>query len=233
MGAAIAPDAVHHWPLLEAGDCSAIVAAVEALKSEWTPRHPLAPFFTLGAASYLDGGAAPYLTAAARLNPLLDEAFGPLYGRLTHALSERLNAPVVLAERYARPGFHVFLAHPAFERPVASVHCDLQHQLVGEHAGPDETLSFTMPVALPREGGGMDVWDCDQDDWLAQSPAARLETLKTRPRRDVAYALGELVLHSGRLVHRIQASQALAPDDARITLQGHGVRREGVWHLYW
>ena len=52
-------------------------------------------------------------------------------------------------------------------------------------------------------------------------------------RTDHAYRLGELVLHSGDLLHQAAPGVALAPSDERFTLQGHALRRDGTWELYW
>jgi hypothetical protein len=226
-------------PLLDAATCQSVVAAVLALRPAWVTRHPLAPFFTLGAASYLDAsgplGAAPYLEAANRLNPLLDAAFAPLFAAVVGALAKRLGVPVVLSDRQSRPGFHIFLGHPAFQDSVAQVHCDLQHELLnwGEHPPASETLSFTLPVTMPPSGGGMDVWPITQAAWLALSPAERQASLKAQTPALVPYTAGTLVLHTGQLVHRISRTHSFALDDQRITLQGHGIRLNGTWQLYW
>jgi hypothetical protein len=41
------------------------------------------------------------------------------------------------------------------------------------------------------------------------------------------------VLHDGFLLHAIGAPTVAAPYGQRITLQGHGVRRQGRWTIYW
>ena len=43
-------------PLLSAAECAAARETVFALSERWIARHALVPFFTLGAASYLDAG---------------------------------------------------------------------------------------------------------------------------------------------------------------------------------
>jgi hypothetical protein len=47
------------------------------------------------------------------------------------------------------------------------------------------------------------------------------------------YVRGELILHSGHQLHRIAPVPDVAPDDLRITLQGHGRSMRGAWHVYW
>ena len=47
------------------------------------------------------------------------------------------------------------------------------------------------------------------------------------------YNLGELFVHSGRLLHQIDPERGLSPGQARITLQGHAFFSDGTWTLYW
>ena len=81
-------------------------------------------------------------------------------------------------DQLAYPGFHVFghkpgkLSDPAcgerFSKPLASLHVDIQyrdHMTIWEQFDQvdlEDTLSFTLPVELPRTGGGLFVWD-----WMA------------------------------------------------------------------
>jgi hypothetical protein len=223
-------------PLLDAAECEAVRGLVAASREAWTSRHPLAPFYTLGAASYLDGEDPPtYRAIAEATNPVLAERFSGLLGRVAAVLEARLGAPVRATGRHALPGFHIFGSHPAFERGVASIHLDRQHLFLDwdEPAASLETLTFTLPIALPASGAGLDAWDVGPEEWLPADPPTRLAKLKALPRRYHPYAAGTLVLHSGNFVHRIAPSQALGPGDERITYHGHGVRQGGTWHLYW
>lgn len=223
-------------PLLDADACAAVQAEVEASRAAWTLRHPLAPFYTLGAASYLDGEApTEYAALAAQVNPLLADRFGGLLGRVAAALAAHLGEPVAATDRHALPGFHIFGAHPAFERPVASIHVDRQQLALdwGEPAEALPTLTFTLPIALPAVGGGLDAWDVHADEWMPATPPERVALLKARARTYHAYAAGTLVLHAGDFVHRIAARPGLRPDDVRVTYHGHGVKQDGTWRLYW
>lgn len=223
-------------PLLDAAACAAVQQAVEDARETWVGRHPLAPFYTLGAASYLDGHeAAQYAAIAAHANPVLQAHFDPLLARVLTAVAAHTGEPVTVTERHARPGFHIFGSHPAFERGVTQIHVDRQHLALdwGVPAETLETLTFTLPIALPASGGGLEAWDIGADEWLPLTPAERVPLLKTRPRTQHRYAVGTLVLHSGEFVHRIAPSQALGPGDVRLTYHGHGVKIDGTWVLYW
>jgi hypothetical protein len=235
----LVPDAPIRWPLLDEGDCRDVAAAVLALRSSWLQRHPAGPFFSLGAASYLDAnggqpGRDKYEAMAAQYNPALEQAFGPLFARVTTSLADHLQAPVVLTKKQALPGFHVFLSHPAFEQQVAPIHIDLQHRLLDwEGVVPEATLSITLPILVPEHGASMNVWGVLDHDWPTPLSEGWQLRLKQAPRYDIHYTPGEMVFHSGRFVHRIAPARSLGPDDIRMTLQAHGVLLDGVWQIYW
>lgn len=68
-----------------------------------------------------------------------------------------------LADGQALPGFHIFRAHQQFLNPVASMHIDLQHKTLQwqEELQVDpetNTLSFTLALALPKSGAGLNTW---------------------------------------------------------------------------
>ena len=214
---------------------------VWAQRTRWENRYPGLPFYTLGAASYLDSGAGKrdaYYEKAATLNPLLEREFDWLYERLSRALRDLLGAPVAFEPRAARPGFHIFLPHAAFRRPAARIHFDLQYEDL-DWTGHDamdfsRPFSYTLAVRLPRSGAGLLTWDIDKAEYDAMDAAARQRLGEERPPRYVAYREGELICHSGLLLHQIApARPGMRADDARLTLQGHALPgREGYW-LYW
>jgi hypothetical protein len=108
---------------LSADECAAATAAIFELQEHWVQRLPNIPFFTLGAASYMDArpSAAAYFEKAARMNPILRERFSWLYDRVREMLSQALGGPVVYREPGALPGFHLCLPHEAFKRPVGII----------------------------------------------------------------------------------------------------------------
>lgn len=230
------------FELCDAAECRRLEDRIKELRAHWIPRGPASTgFFTLGAASYLDELPA-YRANAERLNPLLRDGFGWLYDKLTGFLAKRLRAPVVLADPLALPGFHIWLEKAIFTQPVASVHFDLQYQRTWPESARDvdygRPLSFTLPVRLPRLGGGLNVWDVDYArfrQFLARTGAKvqpmDLTFLLDRLRHP--YAVGALAMHSGHLMHQIGEIAEVAPGDERITLQGHALFQHGEWKLYW
>jgi hypothetical protein len=227
-------------PLFDEAECAEIGRQVMALEPMWTRRNEWVPFYTVGSASYLDcrnaAARAAYLARAAEDNPLLRARFGWAYERLASALAESLGEPVEYAPAFALPGFHVFQPCMVFEQPFASVHLDLQYRLLDwEDASPDFTrpLSFTVAIALPATGGGLQSWDLHLDDI---GPRKDDEITRYAKRVDPSfhpYRLGWLNRHSGHLVHRIAPMTFDEAGTPRITLQGHGVCCGGTWRLYW
>lgn len=227
-------------PLLAPDECDRAVERVEANRDAWTRRHPVFPFYTLGAASYLDAGfpREGYYRTAADLNPLLEREFGWLHRRVLAAVGEHVGVPAAFAPRAALPGFHVFLAHEAFRRPLGRIHFDLQfrdlewdRELEVDFTRP---VSFTLAVRLPAAGAGLRTWNLSKAEFDALGPEAPETVDREHPAGYVAYRAGELVCHSGLLLHQIApATDAMRPDDMRVTLQGHALLGSGTCWVYW
>jgi hypothetical protein len=181
-----------------------------------------------------------YFEKAARLNPVLEKNFGWLYAKLTRSLGEHLGGECAFEPRAGRPGFHVFLPVPLFQRSLASIHVDLQYELLdwSGHKQPDfsNPMSFTLSVVLPRRGGGLHTWDVPYEALRGLSRDEIVRLVSSRPPEFRPYASGGVVLHSGHTLHQIAPLPDIEPGDARdarITLQGHAIRSDGTWWLYW
>ncbi|RKP47014.1 hypothetical protein [Trinickia fusca] len=210
------------FDLLDEAGCEDWVLRVLLMRRHWRQRHALAPFFTLGLAAYLDCVATAkgriYDDCALRRssNALLDWQFAPLLQVVAAALSAHFSLPAELTDAGARPGFHIYLPHPAFAMNVAKVHRDLQYRDVfpGRTTADDDLFSFTLPLSTPS-GSGLNLWTDD-----AAGPDF------------IPYRSGRLVVHSGLMRH--QAVLDCDGDLERITLQGHGIRLPGQrLLLYW
>jgi hypothetical protein len=103
------------------------------------------------------------------------------------------------------------------------------------YATPDfgDPLSFTLAIALPKGGGGLQVWNIEHREIVGKSLDEMRAVFKSRESRYEPYKAGEMVIHSGHTVHQIAPMTGMALDDERITLQGHGILASGIWHLYW
>jgi hypothetical protein len=224
--------------VLTPGECDRVRDTIMALRPRWTRRNPWVPFYTLGAASYLDAAAGPaaYQQMAAEYNPLLIEHFSWLYTRVAGALGEHLGAPAACAENLAPPGFHIYLSSKVFEKPIASIHCDSQYRLhdwSGQEADLDNPISFTLSITLPKNGGGLNNWDVRYEEIMARAGDDLAQLIHGRNLEYHAYEKGQMVVHSGHLLHQAAPGKDVQPDDERLTLQGHGILARGVWRLYW
>jgi hypothetical protein len=226
--------------LLTAAECLAIRSVVCNLRDVWIQRHPSLPFYTLGIASYLDASQnnqEDYYNKSRQYNPVLQKHFGWLYDRLANALSKQLDGAVSYAENLALPGFHIFQAHQEFEQPIAAIHTDVNHQLFtwpsNQEIDFDRSLSFTLAIALPEFGGGLNLWDLSHEEIIERPPTEVKGLIESRTKSFHPYKLGSMVLHSGNIVHQIAPGKNLQTDDERITLQGHSLYSQGSWQLYW
>lgn len=233
-------------PVLKLGECERVRQGVLALRRHWIMRGSAGhPFYTVGAASYIDAASRTppprYPEILAETNPVLREHFAWLYARVMYQLSVYLQAEVRTADELALPGFHVWEGRN-IPTSSLSIHFDLQYLSIpwsdGQRADRTRPLSFTLPIALPRAGGGLNSWDLSYEAQAAAHRATgRLvpmeELIRDRTRTFHPYAPGVLTLHSGHVLHQIAAVDQAAPDDERITLQGHGLYCDGAWTIYW
>ena len=225
--------------LLDTQQCECVVEEILALRAHWTARDESVPFFTLGAASYLDArqSESAYRRQAVELNPLLRERFGWLLERVRDKVSEQTGLLAEWAPAAAVPGFHIFLACWVFTLAPSAIHFDTQHRLLDWTGIPDpdfsDILSYTLPVQLPRTGGGLNVWNIDQRNFPDTRSKEFFDAARGLRPTYRAYRVGELVMHSGNLLHQMAATARMHDDDRRITLQGHGIRAGGRIYLYW
>lgn len=234
-----------------------VVARLYQLKSAW---HSIRPGLSvLGTPLWLRGNPNMDTEIA---NRVLDKYFGDLYQAVFGTLENLLEAPVRAMEGYSRPGFHIFESLHG-EDPVVSpseVHydselfaalfdslpADKKRFKKEEFFDPDTTLSFTLALQVPKNGTGLFVWPTLQrEEIMSYTTAldvnrfAAMACLLSRHQREfVDYRVGELVKHNGQQVHWIAPMQldgrtAIAAGEKRITLQGQGIKHDGVWEIFW
>lgn len=222
--------------VLPTTSCAAIADRVLALRGSWRPRASKDTFFTLGVNSYMDlatsdDPSSTYDVPASGTNTELYSQFPDVYSALTGALAPALGMQVRFAEDLALPGFHVWVGTGIPQRPVASVHFDLQYRRIVErpaYSGATGTVSFTLPLRLPAAGSSLRVWpEARYPEW-GWRPAAELPDPVVVP-----YTIGVAIVHTGHVLHQIGATPIVADDDVRITLQGHGLVIDGELICYW
>ncbi len=213
-------------------------------------------FYTIGGVTYIDGFSDldSYYTYSKAVNPTLKEYFGWLYDIVIDKLSEQIG-PCELIDELAHPGFHIFGHQPGYHvyphtiqfvtKPYATIHYDLQqnkHLKIWEKyedVDLDNCLSFTLCIEVPGSGGGLNTWN---EPSLREYDPKNSYTMEIKtmdygdmgpPTAVVTYERGKMFYFIGKLLHQIApAAQTLTPDERRITLQGHGVKCDGVWRIY-
>lgn len=222
-------------------ECHDIWERVLRLREHWQQRHATAPFFTLGAAAYLDGDhqeAKTYFAQVDRTRALLASHFPRELELLRTTLSQALQDDCVFDDRVGLPGFHIYLADPIFQQRMGTIHIDLQFENIpwrdiGE-ADFSEQYSLTLSLRLPRSGGGLKYWEIDGRKIRGASAEQRSALLAEKPQAKLhAYKTGHLAMHSGFLFHQIAPISTLESDDVRCTLQAHALRVDGRWLVYW
>jgi hypothetical protein len=209
------PEITEHkiWSIDE---CANMAERVKALRDYWIDRGV---FWTVGAATYQDPPHA-YTGIANCANVVLDHYVYslPMFQDLLCELSIIYGANVVVMRDFARPSFHVFTDKA--NGLNGSLHVDEPYKHLRLPEGWHSPTSFTMAIEMPKKGGGLNYWanetlpihkEFHQDDSLPP-PDAHLE-----------YELGVLYKHDGLFYHQISNNHHAAPDDFRITLQGHTV----------
>tara|TARA_B100001939_G_scaffold51740_1_gene40995 strand:+ start:1634 stop:2410 length:777 start_codon:yes stop_codon:yes gene_type:complete len=217
---------------------------------------------TLGAASYLDiknerstkyysssgKDIEYYLEMAAKTNPILLKLFEHIYTRLCKFFEEELHIKCRLHSKAALPGFHIYDNINIFKEQSNHIpHFDGQYEdllsLFGSEKQLNEvcrshlnkTLSYTLPISLPSNTGGLRVWDFNYLDTLNKDKVEVKKKLMGTSPRTIKYKIGELVYHSGNNLHQIKSwtYEEGEASTKRITLQGHGFVNNDQLYLYW
>ncbi|MCH2171881.1 hypothetical protein MK489_13940 [Myxococcota bacterium] len=224
---------------IDHSDCERVRSTLLQLSEFWRKRNTKLPLFTLGAATYIDSrpDLKTYYGYVKSDNPILWEHFEWVYQRLVVALGKYIGGPINFDHDQAVPGFHLYRFHPAFEKNIAEIHFDRQQTRLRwpENAEIDwsDPISFTLPIALPRTGGGLHTWEIDWQEFREAGSEARKLLIRDSSKTLHVYRLGELVVHSGNQLHQVAPGVHLSPEDERFTLQGHGLYCDGAWRLYW
>ena len=184
------------------------------------------------------GPVRPLPVAGAGGNPELPATFGWVHEKLRQAVSAVVGSEARYDDRLALPGFHVHLRDPEQVIPPASIHFDLQFELIDWSqigvADGREQLSLTLAIALPAEGGGLMVWNINRMEIEAMTDEARRAHMSAnRHASRHPYTPGHLAVHSGHQLHQMAPAHDPQPTDERITMQAHALPVDGQWVIYW
>lgn len=188
--------------LLTREECAGVAAKVRKCRNMWTPRAN-GLFHTFGASAYVDE-PEQYTWAAYTGNAELTRHFGSLIQYVAEALEAELGKPTLFLVGLALPGFHIFESN--CNGVSAHIHTDEPEDRIPLPELVVDTFTFTLPVEVPGEAG------------INFYPDGEQSTPEYVP-----YELGRLYLHSGKTLHQIANPVMIRDDQARITLQGHGV----------
>ena len=246
------------------------IERVDLLKEWWIPRgvycgeggftaseeNPV-DFYTLGVATYIDGitDIQYYYDYIKSQNPVFKDYFSWLYDLVIYNLWGEIGECQV-ADFLAYPGFHIFGTKPNeppkmatktyMEQPSATIHVDLQHEqhdFLWNHfkdVDLENTLSFTLPIQVPTNGGGLNTWEEEsmKQYEIDNKYTKHMKELDYSKWGDydeptvVPYNAGEMFWFIGKLVHQIAPAYNADFNDRRISLQGHGVKCDGKWIIY-
>ena len=195
----------------------------------------------------------PYHAHKALMNPVFKRHFSSLYEQLCTSLSEHLNTPCQLIDDLGLPGFHIYGATKSEGQmdqqfidsfvgdSWSHLHVDIQylpHQPVWDQFSEVDLvnpLTFTLSLQLPESGSALRFWHSIESPTEAQAfnYTPLDERAKMIGEANLAkYAPGVLTYFIGHLIHQIPAANPLKATDRRITLQGHGIKCDGIWRLY-
>ncbi len=201
---------------------------------------------TLGSASYLD--ASRYseemtvdetIKKLTRYNGLLQDTFHDLYETVRSFFEKEFGFDCSYSQNLAYPGFHIFNSSQSYSLQANhEPHFDGQYQTFMKVLGIEDVtskqlLSFTLPIALPHNGGGLRMWDWTYDDNKEKSKEEIISGIKDSKMVNIEYNEGEIIWHSGLNLHQIKSWQSSEKSESRITLQGHGFLIEKTMFLYW
>ncbi|MEU4291329.1 hypothetical protein AB0E63_24140 [Kribbella sp. NPDC026596] len=221
---AVGSEAVYLHRLLT--DAEATTAAQQVLKPSADFRakcwHTGPDLSTIGTPLYRTRDRLEYYTEQARVtNALMYDTYRWLYDRVADFFEDRYSHPVDFVDGLAIPGFHLMAYGGAGRFEGGGWHLDQLAQQVPYFADRasaiDGIVNFTLPLAVPGGGTGMDI-RADEGE-----PAEV----------HVPYRPGVVLFTDRELLHRIGASVSRGPADYRLTLQGHGVCYRRRLLLFW
>jgi hypothetical protein len=217
-------------------------------------------FSILGAASYANS-LNEYILIRNKSNSVIEYNFIDLLHKVKEYIESQVNEECIFNEDLSYPGFHIFYAnHETSLLPLTSLHVDTPYELHRNYFSKkynavdfDFPLTFTLALQLPKSGGALYYWD--KKDWEKQTEEKNYEFYsdiynryekifesgvpstedyeKFLEPKILNYQIGNMVLFKGNLLHQIAPFfEPVCENELRITLQGHGLKCDGKWILY-
>jgi len=202
--------------VLSAEQCQQIAQRVRELEHLWVPRRG-GLFHTLGASTYNDD-PKDYPQFSFCTNSDLTRYFGGLMQYVADLFEEELRQKVVFLPEVALMGFHIFKNE--CNGVEGHIHIDEPFKRIEWPMPVVDTFTFTLPLELPSEGG-LNLYPTIDEEWFGKYDNE--QPVEIPEPTYVKYEVGTLYTHSGMIPHQIANPVDMEANEARITLQGHGV----------
>ncbi|CAN5676093.1 hypothetical protein BH10CYA1_BH10CYA1_55290 [soil metagenome] len=217
-------------PVLSAVESAQVRDEIQALKHIWDEeRH------RLGAGISYYHPRVLYYATSKQMNPILRKHFDWMYEKLLKAFTKHFGVPTTFRDDLAVPGFNIYCGPTDFSTIRYNTHIDLQFlELNWEPKGSVDfatTMSFTLPIASPKNGAGLNIWNITQND-IPEEELDDSELLDVKNALYQRYEVGVATIHDGRHYHQMTVAENWLPTDERITLQGHGLIQNGTLVIY-
>lgn len=216
--------------VLEPAECERVKNSVHQLKGIWDEDR-----YRLGAGISYYKPLALYYATSRRTNPILRKHFGWLYDNLLNVFANCFNCNVAYREDLALPGFNIYCGPTDFQTISYNVHVDLQFaDLNWEPHGSanfNSTMSFTLPIATPATGSGLNIWNLTQMD-IDEVDIDSSDCLSPEFSVHHRYQPGIATIHDGKHYHQMSVTSPWCASDERITLQGHGLMQNDRLVIY-
>jgi hypothetical protein len=206
--------------------CVNLSDKIKELKSQWIDRTYIGAMYTLGKSAYLDGQLTQEEYDAN--NNLLMLHFSDFYDDLLEYLKKHTGKQVEYKKDGLLPGFHIFPSSYFIKYPFTSFHLDLQYNNTNwdnySNCDFNNPITFTIPIEIPKDGAGLYFFDATKD--TPKRTATKSKKIKYN------YKLGKIIFHTGHNWHLI-APCNIKKNEHRITLQGHAIKCNDKWIVYW
>jgi hypothetical protein len=196
-------------------------------------------------------------------NPILMQRFSSLYKKICQQVEKELNEKCLINEDadLAFPGFNIFTPYEDCEKIDSPPHIDLQWtyhldnlKQIFSDVSEDRFLTFTLAIKLPKSGGGLYIWDAEDEkisNYISAKRYYKNTMMKcknifkdqqkvtkeffekeTNP-KFINYKEGYMTLFDNLLLHQVAPfNLPYENNEERITLQGHGIKCDNIWRLF-
>lgn len=195
-------------------------------------------------------------------NPILDKNFRWIYDKIINFIEKEYGEKAVINDEanLGYPGFHIYYPIEGCESIIDSPpHVDLQWSFhlndlksLFKNVSEETFMTFTLAIEIPSTGAGLYYWDCPEEivnDYFACRDFYRHVIIKAKKFLEKStdrlgyeellqpqfldYKEGEMTLFKGFPLHQTGLfNKGWTSNDRRITMQGHGIKCDGIWRIF-